>query len=264
MARRVVVLLGLCGLFLGRGAAVAQPDADPLGLLGAMRDAYERIDYGTAERRAREALDMHEAFSADQLVEVHTLLGLILYARNEPLEAREQFEAALSLDPALELDPVLVSPKTLEFFEEVRSTFTVEGGGERESVIRYVRVHDPRPAATVRSVVLPGWGQLYKGERAKGWVLVGLWGATAAGTVTAHVLRSQARSDYLDATDPTVIAERYDSFNTWHQARTALALGAVAVWTYAAFDALVFGGPEERTVRLGPGPGAGLSLRVAL
>ena len=32
-------------------------------------------------------------------------------------EARRQFEAALSIDPALTLDPVLVSPKTVEFFD---------------------------------------------------------------------------------------------------------------------------------------------------
>jgi tetratricopeptide (TPR) repeat protein len=263
MVRRVVLLLSLCGLLLGEGRALAQSGTDPVGLLGAMRDAYERLDYGTAERHAREALEAHDALSADQLVEAHTTLGLILYARNEPLEAREQFEAALSLDPALTLDPLLVSPKTLAFFEEVRARFEGEEDAEREPVIRYVRVYDPRPAATTRSLVLPGWGQLYKGERSKGWALIGLWGTTAAGALTAHVLRSQARSDYLEATDPAEIAERYDTFNTWHHTRNALVLGAAAVWGYAALDALVVGGPERRAVRLAPGPGAGLGLRVS-
>ena len=249
MARRVVVLLGLCGFLLGGASAAAQPDADPSGLLGAMRDAYARLDYTAAEHRAREALDAHDAFSADQLVEIHTTLGLILYARNEPLEAREQFQAALSLAPSLELDPLLVSPKTLEFFEGIRAAFTVGDGAMHAPAIRYVRVHDPRPAATVRSLVLPGWGQLYKGERVKGWALAGLWGATVGGAVTAHVLRGQARSDYLDATDPAEVAERYDRFNAWHQTRNALALGAAAVWAYATLDALILGGPEPRVVQ---------------
>ena len=262
MERRVAVLFVLLTLLLGGRQTVAQPDADPLGLLGAMRDAYERLDYETAERRAREALDMYEAYSADQLVEVHTTLGLIHYAQSEPLEAREQFEAALSLDPALELDPLLASPKTLEFFEEVRASLTVGGGAERAPIIRYVRVHDPRPAATVRSVVLPGWGQLYKGERVKGWALVGLWTAAATGAVAAHVLRSQARSDYLAATDPDVIAERYDTYNAWHRARAGFAIGAAVVWGYAAFDALATGAPEQQPVQIGPAPGAGLSVRV--
>ncbi|MEP0548949.1 MAG: tetratricopeptide repeat protein [Rhodothermales bacterium] len=266
MLRSVGVVLGLIGTLWA--VPVAAQSGDPSGLLAAMRDAYERLDYDTAERRAREALASFDAFSADQLVEVHTALGLILYARNEPLEARTQFEAALSLDPRLTLDPLLVSPKTLEFFDDIRAGLAADGGAiQREPVVRYVRVRDPRPAATVRSLAVPGWGQLYKGERAKGWTLVGLWGATAAGAVTAHVLRSQAEDDYLGATDPAEIADRYDTFNTWHQARSAFVLGAAAVWTYAAVDALVFGGPAERAFTVGPtigGGEVGLRIRVGL
>jgi hypothetical protein len=80
--------------------------------------------------------------------------------------------------------------------------------------------------------------------------------------VASHVLRSEARTDYLAATDPAEIAERYDTFNAWHQRRTAFVLGAAAVWTYAAFDALVFGGPEPRVVELGPSVNLGLSVRI--
>lgn len=257
------------GLVLWLGVLWAMPvvaqTGDPSGLIEAMQDAYERLEYGTAERRAREALAGFDAFSADQLVEVHTTLGLILFARNEPLEARTQFEAALSLDPRLTLDPLFVSPKTLEFFDDVKAGIVQGGGSSREPVIRYVRVRDPRPSATVRSLAVPGWGQLYKGERAKGWVLVGLWGATAAGVVTAHVLRGQAQDDYLAETDPAEIADRYDTFNTWHQTRNVLALGATAVWAYAVLDALAFGGPEERALAVGPAfDGGEVGLRVRL
>ena len=257
--RRVGLVLWVVGV-LGTAPVLAQT-GDSSGLIEAMRDAYERLEYGTAERRAREALADFDAFSADQLVEVHTTLGLILFARNEPLEARTQFEAALSLNPRLTLDPLFVSPKTLEFFDEVKASVAQDGGTMREPVVRYVRVRDPRPAATVRSLAVPGWGQIYKGEQAKGWVLVGLWGASAAGAVTAHVLRAQAEDDYLAATDPTAIADRYDTFNTWHRTRNALALGAVAVWTYAALDALAFGGPEQ-TFAVSPSLRGGVGLRV--
>lgn len=260
MTRRVVVLIGLCGMVLLGRAGYAQ--SDPSDLLGAMRNAYERLDYATAERRAREALADYDALSADQLVEAHTTLALILYARNEPLEAREQFEAALSLSPSLDLDPLLVSPKTLEFFGEIKSAMATGGDATREPVIRYVQVRDPRPAATVRSLVLPGWGQLYKGETAKGWALLGLWSTATVGALASHVLRSEARTDYLGATDPAEIADRYDTFNAWHQRRTAFALGAAAVWTYAALDALVFGGMGPRSLELGPSANVGFSVRV--
>lgn len=262
MAKRSILVLGFSVLSLVLAPpAFAQLDTETAGLLDAMRDAYERLDYDTAERRAREALDRFDGLSADQLVEIHTTLALILYGRNEPLEARTQFEAALSLDPTLELDPVLVSPKTLDFFEEVKANASVNAPVVREPEIRYVRVRDLRPAATLRSLALPGWGQLYKGDSAKGWVLIGLWSTTAAATVTAHVLRAQAETDYLDATEPAAIAASYDTFNAWHQRRTALALGAAAVWTYAAIDALVLGGPSDRRVELTGFGTSGLSVR---
>lgn len=261
LLRRAAVLL--VGWVLLAGAPAAQTDA--AGLLRAMQDAYARFDYETAEQRAREALDAYDAFSPDQLVQVHTTLGLILHASNEPLEAEEHFAAALSLDPTLSLDPVLVSPKTLEFFDEVRARRSPTDPAGREPTVRYVRVRDPRPAATLRSLAVPGWGQLYKGERAKGWVLLGTWGALAGGTAAAHVLRAGARRDYLDATDPDEVASRYDTYNTWHRTRGVLALGTLAVWTYAALDALVLSGPgaEGRAFALEPfGDGEALGVRV--
>ena len=236
----LVLMLGLTAT-----VAFAQPAGNLAGLLDAMDDAYERLDYETAEGRAREALASYDLLSADQLVRVHTTLGLILHARSEPLEARTQFLAALSLDPALELDPVLVSPKTLAFFDELRSE-AVNQGSEGEATIRYVQVRDPRPAATLRSLAVPGWGQLYKGERTKGWALVGAWGLLAGGTVGAHVLRSRAQQDYRDAEGAVEIEERYADYNTWHRTRGVLGLGTLAVWAYATVDALVWGAPEVR------------------
>lgn len=263
------VALFLTVWMLPANAPFAQPATAPADLLGAMRAAYERLDYATAEQRAREALAAYDLLSADQLVQVHTTLGLILFARNEPLEAREQFAAALSLDPVLVLDPLLVSPKTLDFFEGIRAGMETSGGDGREATIRYVRVRDPRPAATLRSLALPGWGQLYKGERAKGWALAGTWGLLAGGTVAAHVLRGQARQEYLDAVGSDEIAARYATYNAWHRARSGLALGTLAVWAYAALDALVLGGPAGEAghaVALEPAlvhgaPGVGLQVR---
>ncbi len=254
------------GVFLLFSLLLAAPSlaqsGDPSGLMAAMRDAYERLDYDTAERRAREALTAYDAFSADQLVEVHTTLGLILHARNEPLEARAQFAAALSLDPSLELDPLLVSPKTMDFFEEIKADGRSTERIDQAPTIRYVRVRDLRPAATLRSLAVPGWGQLYKGDRTKGWALISIWSATVAGTVAAHLLRSNARQAYLDATNPDEIAGQFDTFVAWHRTRSAFALGAATVWGVAALDALILGGPAQRAVIAGPGIGAGWGVRI--
>src|SRR5690606_33870504 len=129
-------LLRLCApLLLGlllAAASAAQPGSSPAAVVAEVEAAYERFDYEAAEAPARQALANHEAFTPGQLVRLHTLLGLLLYARGEGLEAATQFRAALTLAPSLTLDPLLVSPATIAFFEETRGTFLQEQetGGE--------------------------------------------------------------------------------------------------------------------------------------
>lgn len=253
---RAFLLLSL----LGSSAALAQPGADPATVVEQVEASYENLEYDEAAARARSALARFEAFTPDQLVRLHTTLGLILYARSNELEASEQFRAALSLDPELTLDPLFVSPVTLAFFEDTKATLTRENDTAAQDpvpTIRYIRLEDPRPAATWRSALLPGWGQRYKGETTKGWILTGLATATAAGTLTAHLQYEQAREAYLAETDPARVAERADTQNRWYNTRGALALGMTAVWLYAAADAVLTGGPVE------PAPTA-LQLRPTL
>jgi tetratricopeptide (TPR) repeat protein len=252
-------------LLVFAGAAHAQP-VDPADLLRALRESTARLDYDTAEQRAREVLARFDAFSPSQLVEAHTTLGIVLHARNEATEARREFEAALSLDPALRLDSVLVSPKTVELFEEVRAT---RRAGPSEATqapaVRYVVLPDRRAGAALRSLAVPGWGQFHKDERRRGWAYAATAGAGALSTVAAHVARARARDRYLAATAPLDIAARYRTYNRTHQLRGALALGTAAAWTASVLDALITGAPRPAGVALAPSTApAGLALRVRL
>ncbi|RMF59683.1 MAG: hypothetical protein D6746_07920 [Bacteroidetes bacterium] len=239
------------------GRVHAQPT--PASRLAAIQAAYQQLDYERAKALGEAALQDYDAFTPAQLTEIHTLLGLVYFSENEPEAARLQFEAALSLTPDLSLDPLLVSPKILAFFEEVKRNWqqrqAAAEAGIQAGAIRYVRLEDPRPAAALRSFVLPGWGQLYKGDRTKGWLLMAGWGVAVTGTLVAHVRRNQARDAYLAERDPDRITDRYDTFNTWHKARNNLALAASALWVLSYLDALVFRppAPARATLALRPG-----------
>ncbi len=243
-------------------SAAAQPAPSADALVRAMDAAVERLDYEEAEARAREALarcdalTRCDALSPDQLVEVHTTLGVLLHTRGEPVEARRQFEAALSIAPDLRLDPVLVSPKTVEFFDGVRAAAAPRESPAGPQEIRYVVVPDPRPAAALRSLVVPGWGQFYKGDRGKGWAFVVTAGALAAGTAAAHLVYLDADRDYTQAGRGADFAALNARRDRWYTTRGVLVRGAAAVWGAAALDALVSGGPEAtRRARGRPRPG---------
>lgn len=266
-------LAARCGLVLlalfGAAPLKAQPAEDPSSLLARVERAYENLDYDEAEALARQALARFSLFTPDQLVRLHTTLGLIFYARNESGEAAEQFRLALGIDPTLTLDPLLVSPVTLAFFEETKADFEREStaGHSAEATVRYVVVTDPRPSAAMRSMVLPGWGQHYKGEPAKGWVLTGAWMATLIGGTAAHVRYQSTHDAYLETVNtpenPTAIEDAFAVTNRWYKARGALLLGAGAVWAYALVDAIASGGAPESPpdVQLVPTPG-GAILRL--
>jgi hypothetical protein len=254
-AKLIGLLLG--SLLLGSVPALAQRTGAQR--VEAIRAAYQRFDYAAAQAEAEGVLEDYAQFSSGELVEVHTLLALIAYAQHEPVEARAQFLSALSLDPELELDPLLVSPKILAFFEEVKaeapSVQPADAGAT--AATRYVLVSDPRPAAALRSMLVPGWGQLYKGETTKGYVLMGLGSAMVLGAATAQVLRARAEDDYLAEQDPALIEDRYEAFDRWHKARNGLLLGAAAVWAYAFVDALIVAPPAvaaHSRLRIAPGP----------
>ena len=252
--RVVLVLSALIGLLCC--PVLAQP-ASPEAQRDSLRAAYERFEYDRAETFARAILGRYAEHPPGAIVEAHTTLGILLFARGADVEARQQFADALALDPTLRLDPLLVSPKTVEAFEAVRREAEARRlpFPQEPPPTRYVLVRDPRPGAALRSIALPGWGQFHKGERAKGWAYAGAFALTAGGFVGAHLWRGRAEDAYLAETDPTRVAERYDAFNAWQRRRGALGLAAAAVWAAAAVDALATGAPEAPTRALTVGPG---------
>lgn len=247
-------MLGAC---FGVPDAIAQ--ASPDAVVEQVRSNFRQLEFERVEVLAEDALEDHGRFSPGQLEELHTLLGLTYFYREREEEAHRQFAAALTLNPDLELDPLLVPPRAMAFFEQAKQTFLAERPEDVTAAeLRYVLLHDPRPAAAMRSFLAPGWGQMYKAERAKGAILLGLWGLTAGGSLLAHMTRANAVREYEDAghvfpAEPEEIAALGDKMDRWHKIRNNLLLGAAVVWAYSAVDAVVTGGPTLQLTSGRPG-----------
>lgn len=210
-------------------------------LLEEIRAAYNQLKYVEAEIKAKAALEKYENFTPSQLTEIHKLLGLVYYSQNKPIEARRHFEAALNLTPDLELDPMFVSPKIVDFFKQIHAERDTRNHRieNTDAPVRYVVQQDPRPAAALRSMLLPGWGQYYKGEKNKAWLLAGLWTAGITGTIISHFAREEAEDRYLSETSPDDIVSRYNRFNTFHKLRNNLFLFSAGIWLFSYIDAMV-------------------------
>jgi tetratricopeptide (TPR) repeat protein len=90
-----------------------------------------------------------------------------------------------------------------------------------------------------RSVVLPGWGQRYKGERTKGWILTGLTAGLAGGTLAGYEYAELTRHQYKALPQGT----SEGTFNRDYQRSVQASVGfeflaglTAAVWTANVAD----------------------------
>lgn len=200
--------------------------------------AYESLSFDEALELAAQVTKNADAYLPRELVDVHTVAGLILISRNDRPGARSHFAAALSLDPDLTLDPLFASPEVVTFFETVKRE-SASSPSAQPPPVRYIPVEDPRAGAALRSMLIPGWGQMYKGQQTKGALMMGVWGLAATGTVASHFIRNNREDRYVAETDPLAVSDRFDDFNRWHRIRNNLALTTVVIWAAAYVDALV-------------------------
>ncbi|MFZ5516693.1 MAG: hypothetical protein ACOY90_08650 [Candidatus Zhuqueibacterota bacterium] len=204
--------------------------------------AYQQLDYQTAKALGQKITSDYASHSLYQLAETHKILGVIAYSEGDMDVAKNQFESALSIDDNAQLDSVYVSPKIIQFFNEQKLRYiqsTPENASNTAQPPRYILIRDPRPAAALRSLALPGWGQLYKKEKRKGYSLAGAAGLSIFGTGMLHILQNNAHDAYLEATDPSDIESRYDRYNALYKWRNGLALCTAGIWLYSFFDALI-------------------------
>jgi len=221
-------------------------------LIGQMIKAFQQNDYETADKIGKQITADYESYTPFELLEAHKILGVIAFQYQNRQEANAQFEQALSIDRTTQLDSFYVSPKIIEYFNELKSTYnsrSKSSAPDKEINYRYLINPDPRPAATLRSMVLPGWGQLYKNEKRKGAALLT---ATAVTTLTMgvfHFLQQDAHNKYLHAAEPDKIDDAYQRYNTFYKLRNNAALIDGGIWLYAFFDALITK-PKPRQTRL--------------
>lgn len=197
--------------------------------------AYDSLKFDEAEKLARQAMTTAEAYAPGELVQIHLLLGYIEFTQKQNAGARQHFESALSLQPGLELDSLLVSPRIVRFFEQVKNEYRV-GIASGEPAVKYIVVKDQRLAALRRSLVLPGWGQRHLQRPRSGWIYtIGFLTALGAG-LSLHLLQDQAHDRYLAALTPEEIAREYDAYNQRYRLRNAALAAAAGIYAVNIFD----------------------------
>jgi TolB-like protein len=122
-----------------------------------------------------------------------------------------------------------------------------------------------RGDAALRSLIVPGLGQHYNHQPAKGWVFTGLAVGLAGGALWCHLAGATAHSSYESAADPDAAQRYYGQAQDLDRSRNWLLAGLATVWAVNVVDAYVSGVDGRALlgggVALAPAPlpgGAGL------
>ena len=97
-----------------------------------------------------------------------------------------------------------------------------------------------------RSLIVPGWGQLHKGNTTKGVCILGGEVALVAGILVAENLRSSYVKKMRE--QPKHLETYNTKADNWENVRNVCIGGAAALYVYNLIDALVVNG-RKRTIR---------------
>ena len=99
-------------------------------------------------------------------------------------------------------------------------------------------MEDKRPSAAWRSAILPGWGQYYKGQPTRAYILGGAFLTSAVILGVSIVNENKYKDSYLNSTDPGEITSNYNTYNNWSKVRQISTYTTIGIWLLSFADAL--------------------------
>lgn len=98
-----------------------------------------------------------------------------------------------------------------------------------------------RGDALFRSLLVPGWGQIYNNQDAKGYVFTGVTLGLIGAGVFQRMQSNNTHDEYMKATSKDKATELYDKMSNQYEQSNLLFMIAGGVWTVNVVDAFISG-----------------------
>ena len=199
-------------------------------------DLYNSGNIAEAEHLALKYLENPEGLTEFDRFTLYKILAFCAVANDDEGGAIRRFVEALKLNPSLTPNPITWSPKVRRVF--LLAVDVYDSQIRRKHLSRQMREADICRRASMRSLYLPGSGQIFKGHKRKGLVVrIMFWGAAATFIYSQAVLPS-ARDAYLNSKNRLEATDRWMKYRDTY--RLSYISGGIVVTTYlyAFLDAL--------------------------
>ena len=225
----------------GRGGVFAQEDVQ--GTLQNAVALYEEAQYRESIEKLEGLLRSPKSLPKKIRIEVHKYLGFNYWELelDKREEAKVEFKRALFLDPDLRLGTE-VSPRINDTFIEARAEYHKEVKEKRRGRL----LSTTRIGAGLRSLMIPGWGQHYRGYEGRGYSFLGMGVLSLIGLGVADWSYRDTRDGYDRAKIGADFDALYLDVEKKADRANMLLYVVAAVWAYNALDAVILGPNVER------------------
>ncbi len=235
--------------FLFAAGSLAQTKINPVDSL---KEKFEAFNYTEVISKADSLIKFNLNLSNSQLIEILRMKAISEFSLLNDLAAKNSFISILQMNKDYQLDSARTSPKIISFFNDVKAKYLAELNKQEQLNLaadslysfklrqQRERVESKFRNSVIRSLVLPGLGQLYLGEKTKGLLLTSL-SAVSLGSMIYFIIDSNNKErDYLNSSDPAAVQNNYDSYNNSYKLRNTSIITFAVLWLYSQIDLLLF------------------------
>ncbi len=232
----------------------AQQGSDSLTVL---RNEFEAFQYKEVINSAKSMLLHKDIFNNNQLIEIYRINGISEFSLLNDSDAKKSFIQILNIDSSYSLDSAKTSPKIISFFNQIKDEYNHEKV-YNNSLLRkpdtvYIKSSQPFESNSylkpeiIRSLIFPGWGQIYENSNSlKGWILASLGAATLGSTVYFIIDSNNKQKKYLNDVSLSTIQNNYNQYNSSYKMKNISLISFIAVWVYSQIDVLFFSKGSSR------------------
>ena len=222
-----------------------------------LQKKFENFEYGEVIKSANQLLLSKDKIPTSDLFEILRMKGISHFSLSEDEEAKNSFLQILKTDTSYVLDSLKTSPKIVSFFNEVKSNYINQLAAKTpHEVVKIdtVYITDPLKAHQIESglktsillsLIYPGAGHLYDGQKTKGWILTSLTTLSLASSVYFYFDATKKRNNYLDEKNPANFDSKYSSYNKAYKYRNYSLIAVGVIWLYSQLDLLFFSGSQN-------------------
>jgi hypothetical protein len=224
-------------------AAAAQNYSDSLKKI---ENDYKSFRYEEVIKSADNLLEVNSIPSGVK-TELYMMKGISHFVILEDTLAKYSFLEILKIDPSYSPDSIIISPKIVKFFNEIKENYAwyyvpketiPEEPVINISIADSLKVYNNKfRSSVIRSLIFPGLGHLFL-DKEIGWYLTVPAALSFISSVYFIINTENRRSDYLVEQNPTEISGKYKAYNSSYKLRNVSITIFGVIWLFSQFDIL--------------------------